>query len=106
MELMDNNKPFYMLNALWFKPEGGTEKYRKYLEAAGPITQKYKARPSAPMAPVESLIGEFDADLVFFVEWPSFEVFQQFVKDPDCQKISHLREEAITKSLLIRCRKV
>jgi len=28
------------------------------------------------------------------------------VSDPEYQKVQHLREEAITKSLLIKCRKV
>jgi uncharacterized protein (DUF1330 family) len=49
------------------------------------------------------MIGEFDADLFFVVEWPSWEVFQAFINDSEFEAIRHLREEAITKSLLIRC---
>jgi len=64
-----------MLNALWFKPEGGAEKYRKYLEVAGPITQKYQAKHSARMALFESLLGEFDADLVFLSNGPVLRLF-------------------------------
>lgn len=49
------------------------------------------------------MIGEFDADLLFMVEWPSREIFQAFINDSEFQAIHHLREEAIAKSLLIRC---
>lgn len=101
---MQDNEPFGMLNALWFKPDGGRERYSEYLKAAGPITQRYGGQPSQRLVPQQALIGEFDADLVFVVEWPSFEVFQQFIDDPDYKEIRHLREEAITKSLLIRCK--
>ena len=45
--------------------------------------------------PEESLIGDFDADLVFFVEWPSQEAFYAFVQDPGYQAIQHLRDDAI-----------
>ena len=100
---MNDDEPFAMLNALWFKPEGGAERYREYMQAAGPLVAKFGGKPRRGYTPGQALIGEFDADLVFFVEWPSFAVFQQFVSVPEYQKIQHLREEAITKSLLIRC---
>lgn len=103
---MGNDESFAMLNALWFKPDGGAEKYQEYLRAADPIVQKYNGTASNRLVPEQALIGEFDADLLFVVEWPSFDVFQQFVSDPEYQKVQHLREEAITKSLLIKCRKV
>lgn len=98
-----NTEPFFMLNALWFKPDGGAEKYREYMAAAGPFVQKHGGKGHQPYAPQQALIGEFDADLVFFVEWPSFEVFMEFTQDPGYQEVQHLREEAITKSLLVRC---
>ncbi len=103
---MDDNQPFSMLNALWFKPDGGAEKYREYQLAAHPFAEKYGATASDAFVPVQSLIGEFDADLMFFIHWPSFEVFQKFLADPGYQATQPLREEAITKSLLIRCNKV
>lgn len=100
---MSDEQPFGMLNALWFKPEGGAEKYREYMRAAAPIVQRFGGKPQRPYAPQASIIGEFDADLVFFVEWPSWNVFQQFVSDPEYAKVRPLREEAISRSLLIRC---
>jgi len=55
--------------------------------------------------PEANIIGKFDADLVFFVEWPSQKAFAEFVQDPGYLAIRHLREEAIRDSLLVRCKK-
>ena len=94
----------FMLNALWFKPAGGAEKYREYMQAAGPFVAKHGASSPGAYVPEAALIGEFDADLVFFVEWPNEAAFLKLIADPGYQAISHLREEAIKDSLLIRCR--
>lgn len=95
----------YMFNALWFKPDGGREKYKEYLKATAPILARYGGRPITPsLKPDMGLIGEFDADLIFVVEYPSWETFKTFTQDPEYQaKALPLREAAITKSLLIRC---
>jgi len=100
-----SDQPIYMLNVLWFKPEGGGERYKEYLKAAGPVSAKYGGKMLTAYVPEAAIIGELDADLVFVVEWPSWDVFQSFVNDPEYQAIRHLREESITNSLLIRCRK-
>ncbi len=38
---IDDAEAFFMLNALWFKAEGGAEKYQQYLQAAGPLVSKH-----------------------------------------------------------------
>ena len=98
-------QPVYMLNVLWFKPEGGAEKYRDYLRAAGPIVVRYGAKKLDAYVPEQAIVGDLDADLIFFVQWPDWSHFESFLEDPAYQAIRHLREEAITRSLLIRCRK-
>lgn len=105
VETTKNDGPFFMLNALWFKPDGGAAKYEEYLKAAGPFVAKHGGKSTGAFVPEASLIGKFDADLVFFVEWPSQSAFNDFVKEPGYQAISHLRDEAIRDSLLIRCRR-
>jgi len=100
-----DNERFFMLNVLWFKPEGGAEKYNEYLRAAGPSVARHGGKSDGAYVPEANLIGEFDADLVFFVEWPNQKAFANFIQDPGYQAISHLREEAIRDSLLIRCKK-
>ena len=96
---------FFMLNAPWFKPDGGAEKYDEYLKAAGPFVARFGGKSDGSYVPEASIIGEFDADLVFFVEWPNQKAFTDFVQDPGYQAISHFRQEASRDSLLIRCRK-
>jgi uncharacterized protein (DUF1330 family) len=58
----------------------------------------------AGFRPDLALIGEWDPDLLFFVEWPSWEAFSKLPRNPGYQKIAHLREAALLRSLLIRCR--
>jgi len=101
-----NSGPIFMLNALWFKPDGGEQAYRKYLRAAQGVSAKYGGKKLDAYVPDLEMIGNFDADLLFFVEWPSWEVFQSFINDEEFLAVRHLREEAIVKSLLIRCHKV
>lgn len=103
---MPDDTPILMFNALWFKPDGGAEKYREYMRAAFPIVQRHGGRKTTGGIPDKAVIGDFGADLIFFVEWPSWEAFNNFLADPDFEAIRHLREEAITDSLLIRCNPV
>jgi len=99
-----NDERFFMLNVLWFKPDGGAEKYDEYLKAAGPFVAKHGGKSDGAYVPEANLIGKFDADLVFFVEWPNQKSFATFIQDPGYRAISHLRGEAIRDSLLIRCK--
>ncbi len=95
----------YMLNALWFKADGGAEKYQEYGAAAAPLVAKYGGHLVTPaFSPHTALIGDFDPDVFFVVEYPDWESFRSLPDDPDYQAIAHLREEAIDKSVLIACR--
>lgn len=95
----------YMFNALWFKGDEGRAMYRKYLKAAGEVIAELEigANVLDRFEPQQALIGEFDADLMFVVEYPNQAAFDRFVGSPEYQAIAHLRENAIEKSLLIRC---
>lgn len=95
----------YMLNALWFKPRGGAEKYREYMKAVAPYLRKVGGKVhSALYAPQKAVIGEFDADLIFFVEYPSQAALQRMAQDPGYLANAYpLREAALRKSLLIQC---
>ncbi|MBT4894233.1 MAG: DUF1330 domain-containing protein [Gammaproteobacteria bacterium] len=101
-----DDESFFMFNALWFNEDGGAEKYGEYLQAATPFVAKHGGKSNDSFVPEQSLIGEFDADLVFMIEWPNFAAFTGLIQDPGYQEISHLREEAITNSLLVRFRKL
>lgn len=95
----------YMLNVLWFRPDGGAEKYAEYGEAAAPFVAELGGKLLESYTPELALIGEWDADMFFIVEWPNWEAFTKLPQDPGYQKIAHLREEALRDSLLIRCRR-
>ncbi len=96
--------PIYMLNALWFKKDGGREKYQEYGEAAKPLLKEAGAEIQENYYPEKELIGNWDPDVFFMVKYPSKEAFHTMINSPAYQKILHLREEAIDNSLLIRCR--
>ncbi len=93
----------YMLNALWFKEDGGAEKYAEYAAAAAPFVGELGGQLVESYTPQTALIGDWDPDLFFVVEWPDWESFLKLPQNPGYQKIAHLREEALRDSLLIRC---
>jgi uncharacterized protein (DUF1330 family) len=93
-----------MLNALWFKPNGGAERYAEYGAAVLPILEAVGADLLFPFLPVErALEGGLDADVVGFVRYPSRESFEAMFRGEAYQKISHLRETALEKAVLTRC---
>ncbi|MEX2206436.1 MAG: DUF1330 domain-containing protein [Myxococcota bacterium] len=94
----------FMLNALWFRKDGGAEKYAEYGRAAAPFVSALGGRMVTAYQPDMALIGDWKPDLLFFVEWPSWEAFSRLPNDPGYKKVAHLREEALERSLLIRCR--
>lgn len=96
----------YMLNALWFKPDGGVQKYQEYIAAASPFVRELGGRPLESYVPQEALIGDWNPDLFFVVEWPNLDAFKALIANEGYQKIMHLREEALEKSLLVRCAKL
>ena len=93
----------YMLNVLWFKKDGGAQKYAEYAAAAAPFVQELGGSMLDGFTPELAVIGEWDPDLFFIVEWPSWDAFTQLPANEGYKKIAHLREEAIDNSLLIRC---
>lgn len=95
--------PIYMLNVLWFKPSGGREKYLRYTRAIRPLLKKVGARKLKGFVPRRAIVGQLDADLVFFVEFPSWVAYKQFANSAEYHQIAHLKTEALENSLLIQC---
>ena len=104
MTLETTIKPnkIYMLNALWFKP-GGAQKFDEYLKQLTPLINACGGKKLRSMVPTRALIGEFDADLLFFIEYPSWQAFKEFANSAGYHKLAYMREEAVEKSLLVRC---
>ena len=77
------------------------------MKSVSPLLKKYGGRVHSNLyVPKAAIIGEFDADMIFFVEWPDWPTFMNFANDPNYESIKQLREDAITNSLLIRCAKI
>ena len=93
-----------MLNALWFKPDGGAQRYGEYGEAVMPILRDVGAELLFPPLSVEQpLEGDFDPDLIVLVRYPSSNAFDEMWRTEAYGKIGHLRTEAISKAVLTRC---
>ena len=93
-----------MLNALWFEGEEGATLYAEYAAAAAPFVEKYGGRLVSSYVPDLALIGEWDPDLFFLVEWPSQAAFEGLAQDPGYLQVAPLRERGLRRSLLLRCR--
>ena len=98
-----SDEKVFMLNAIWYKPDGGELRYRQYIKAIVPLIRKVGGRKLKSFVPERAVIGEFDADLVFFVEYPNWQAFKDFANSPEYHRIAYIREEAISNSLLVRC---
>ena len=98
------DETIYMLNALWFKKDGGREKYMEYGAAVGPLLEAAGAEFKDWYSPEAAIVGEWDPDVFFVVRYPSQAAFEAMFQSPAYAKIMHLREEALEKSLLIRCK--
>ncbi|MBN1883261.1 MAG: DUF1330 domain-containing protein [Deltaproteobacteria bacterium] len=76
------------------------------MEKVTPLHEKHGGRVKSGGVPTKSVIEEFDADLIFLVEYPSRRAFIKFIHDPEYADIKPYREEAIVRSLLIKCDKL
>jgi len=101
---MRDNK-IYMLNAVWFKADGGEERYREYMKAVMPLMRGVGGRKLKGFVTDREIVGEFDADLIFFVEYPDWQAYKDFANSSEYHKVAYLKEEAIEKSVLVRCKR-
>jgi uncharacterized protein (DUF1330 family) len=99
----DDGGPCTMLNLLRFKPDGGRASYEAYSAAIGPFLEKGGATVvhvgdtgTALVAPD----GDTAWDAVLLVTYPSRRAFSAMVADPEYQRITHLRTEALEAAVL------
>jgi len=93
----------FMLNAVWFKSNGGESRYRDYLKKVSPLIHKVGGRKLKSFVADRQLVGEFDADLLFFIEYPNWQAFKDFANSAEYHKLAYIREEALEKQILVRC---
>jgi uncharacterized protein (DUF1330 family) len=96
--------PVVMLNLLRFKPDGGRESYARYSRAL--VEEGHLARVGGEVLYAgdgsTALVAEDGQswDAVLVVRYPSREAFSRMVADPDYQKVTHLRTEALEEAVL------
>lgn len=96
----------YIFQAVWFKKPHGAKRYRTYLNSASPIAERYGAKRVMGLIPKEILQGNLNPDYICVLKWPSIEHYYRFLKDPEYQSITLLREEAVEKVVLIQCHRI
>jgi uncharacterized protein (DUF1330 family) len=90
-----------MLNLLKLK-EGGRESYVRYAHEIRPFLEEvgaevvYVGDCSTEVVAPES----HDWDIVLLVRYPSRQAFSRMVANPDYQKITHLRTDALDNAVL------
>ncbi|QGG41304.1 DUF1330 domain-containing protein [Aeromicrobium yanjiei] len=97
----DEGGPVVMLNLLRFAPDGRPS-YDQYAREIGPHLQKVGARVVYIGDTSTALVAPdgFDWDAVLLVEYPTRAAFSAMVADPDYQRITHLRTEALSEAVL------
>ncbi len=93
-----------MLNALWFRPDGGAARYSEYGQAVAPMIEDVGAEIIVPPLSVDAVLqGDFDPDLFFVVRYPSADAFDQMWRSDAYAEVSPLRRDALSRGVLVRC---
>jgi uncharacterized protein (DUF1330 family) len=86
----------YALNAFNLVP-GRENEYRDYSVKAGKIIYGLGGRViSAGKGPLREMHGDITRRQMIVVEFPSLEIFEQFIDEAETQNIHHLRENSTT----------
>lgn len=93
-------EPVVMLNLLAFNDTGGLPRYLEYTKAVAPLLTKAGGRVLYQGRGDELLIGYAGWDMVILIQYPSRRAFIEMVESDEYRAIAHLREEALSRSLL------
>ncbi|MEM7678554.1 MAG: DUF1330 domain-containing protein, partial [Myxococcota bacterium] len=94
--------PVTMLNLLKFKPEGAAL-YAQYAAKVGPMLQKVGGHAVYAGKGAELLIGRDDEDwdMVLLITYPRRADLLRMIGSEEYQKIVHLRNDALARSVLL-----
>jgi uncharacterized protein (DUF1330 family) len=90
-----------MLNLLRYKP-GGEESYRSYTKALDDYLPGIGAEVlySGDCSTILVAPQDWAWDALLVVRYPSRQAFSDMVRDPEYQKVTHLRTQALTEAVL------
>lgn len=97
----DPGGPVVMLNLLRFKPDG-----RRSYESYGRAVQPFMAQVGAELVYLGNCSTALVApdghewDAILLVRYPSRQAFGEMVANPDYQRTTHLRTEALSEAVL------
>lgn len=97
---MDYTGPIFMINLLKFKPDGGVESYRRYVEAGAETFRKIGVKAAFQANIAMAVIGEEYWDEVLIAHYPSIAAFIEMNRDKDYQQAVQHRTEALLDSRL------
>ncbi|MGO8904828.1 MAG: DUF1330 domain-containing protein [Solirubrobacteraceae bacterium] len=98
----DDQGPVVMLNLLRFAGEEGRASYERYGKAVVPFLEKVGASVIYAGDYSTTLVApeDHDWDALLVVRYPSRGAFLEMIKDPNYQKITHLRSEGLEAAVL------
>ncbi len=98
----DPGGPVVMLNLLRFTGDDGRASYRRYTAALADYLPSIGARVLHVGDLGTQVVDrdDFDWDVLLVVEYPSRQAFTAMVADPEYQKVTHLRTEALEEAVL------
>jgi uncharacterized protein (DUF1330 family) len=98
----DDGGPVVMLNLLRFHPEGGKDRYFKYLGVAAPLLTRYGAQVTFAGDGLTPLAAETGQawDVVALVRYPTRRAFADMVANPDYQAADSMRMSALVEAVL------
>jgi uncharacterized protein (DUF1330 family) len=97
---MDYTGPIFMINLLKFKPDGGAQRYRQYVEAGAETFKKVGLKAAFHANIAMAVIGDEDWDEVLIAQYPSIAAFIEMNRDKDYQQAVQHRTEALLDSRL------
>jgi len=97
---LDYKGPIFMINLLKFKPDGGAESYRQYVETGGATFKKVGVKAAFQANIAMTVIGGDAWDEIIIAEYPSIDAFIEMNRDKDYQQAVHYRTEALLDSRL------
>ncbi len=94
----------YDVSGLWIRPDGGRERLRDYYEQIQPVAEEFGGRQVLQFAGVRSAWGDFLPTEVRVTGWPDNASRDRFMRDRRVAKLEELRDSALSKLTVTRCR--
>lgn len=100
--LEDDDGQVVMLNLLRFREDGGRQRYAEYARALSDLLPRFGGEVVYAGDGGTALVAEPGQawDAVLCVRYPSRKAFSQMVADPEYQRVTHLRTEALEEAVL------